>query len=260
MRNKLLPIIAVLILLTQAAVFGDVVLPDPTNNFFVNDYAGVLDEDVKNNIMVVNQNYQKTSEKPQIVVAVVKNMQGLDENAYAVKLFEKWGIGNKEYDNGVLVLLSMEERRIKIEVGYGLEGAITDAEAGRILDDSLEYLSGGDYSKGINNIFFLLARRVNEEYGYDENVIFSSANVPAQRAAASGIGNLVDKLIPIIILLILFGWIGRGPGGRRRGIYFIPPIGFGGGGFGGFGGGGFGGGGFGGGGGRSGGGGAGRGF
>lgn len=258
-------LVAVLILSGVFAYGQELKLPEPTREFYVNDFADLINEEAENNIIQINLNYENTTEKPQIVVTTVKNLQGLDENKYAVELFEKWQIGNKEYDNGILVLLSLEERRIKIEVGYGLEGAITDSEAGRILDDSLDYLSEGDYSSGLENIFYQLAEAVNEEYGFDNGEIFNNVDVDIQPVKSSNdAGSLGTLILLIIVIIIINGFGGGGRGrGRRRGI-FIPPIihgpgGFGGGGFGGSGGGGFGGGSFGGGG-SSGGGGAGRGF
>jgi uncharacterized protein len=257
MKKKLFVImIAFLLLFTQVYTYGQVVLPDPTTIFYVNDYADIINEDVENNITRINQNYEKTVEKPQIVVATVDSMQGLDENSYATELFDQWDIGDEEYDNGLLVLISLEERRVKIEVGYGLEGAITDADSGRILDSSLEYLSAGNYSDGILNIVVNLASMVNEEYNYDSGDIFGDIDVPAQ-ATDSETGNTLSRILPLIVLFLIFSRFGGGPGGRRRG--FFVPLGMNR--FGGFGGGGgFSGGGSFGGGGSSGGGGAGRGF
>ena len=277
-RNLLSLLLAVLIIITGVSAYGqDIKLPEPSREFYVNDFVGLISEDAKSNIVRVNLNYENTEEKPQIVIAVVPDMQGLDENKYAVELFEKWGIGNKKYDNGVLVLLAMEERRIKIEVGYGLEGAITDSVSGRILDDSMDYLSSGDYSAGLENIFYQLANRVNEEYGYNSDEIFGNMSFPnntGEHRGGSSDGGAIAQLIIIIIIIVIINISGGGRGRRRRRGIFIPPIttrntgfgggfgsGFGGGSFGGGGrsGGGFGGGSFGGGG-RSGGGGAGRGF
>lgn len=276
MKRRIPILIIVFSLISVCFSYAAVAFPSPTREFYVNDFAEVIDSGAEVNMLKVNRNYEKTKEKPQIVVVTVNNLQGMDENSYAVKLFESWKIGNKDYDNGVLVLLAIEERKIKIEVGYGLEGAITDSESGRILDASIEYLSDGDYSAGLENIFFLLADRVNEEYGYDENEIFMDANVPeAYYESESTISfSTVVKIILIIILLIIFsgGSGGRRGRRRRRSGFYIPPTVFkGGGSFGGgpFGGGGFGGGNSGGGfsgggsfggGGRSGGGGSSRGF
>lgn len=260
MKKLFLPHLLCFILVTAITTGSHafaVTYPNPTTEFYVNDYANLINVDVENNILNVNKRYENTSEKPQIVVVTVPDMQGIDEYDYSVGLFENWKIGNDEYDNGVLILLALEERRIKIEVGYGLEGVITDAEAGRILDAATDYLSNGDYSSGINNIFINVASRVNEEYNYNNDEIFSSINTDVKQNAPANIASY-GRLIMLILLLII---IGGGRGGRRRRGFFIWPF-LGGGGFGGgsgYGGGGFGGGGFGGGG-SSGGGGAGRGF
>ncbi|MEL7646458.1 MAG: TPM domain-containing protein [Sedimentibacter sp.] len=257
MKKRLLPMILCLTLaITGVFAYGEVKLPEPTNQFYVNDFADLMDDEAEANIVRVNQNYENTKEKPQIIVVTVLDMQGLDEYAYAVELFEKWKIGNKDYDNGILVLLALEERRVKIEVGYGLEGAITDSEAGRILDDNMSYLSKGDYSAGLESIFYSLALKVNEEYGYDNDEVFGGVDVNVQNGTSVDAGAIFKVIMLIILLIIISG--GRGGRRRRRNPFiFIPPAGrfdrFGGGpptgGFGGFGGGG-----------SSGGGGAGRGF
>lgn len=256
MRKKIALIFILLMTFSCLTVYGEVKLSEPKSTFYSNDFADIIDEDVENNIIKVNSNYEETEEKPQIVLVTVPNMQGLDENTYAVKLFEDWKIGSKENDNGILILLALEERRIKIEVGYGLEGAVTDAEAGRILDSYKEYLSSGNYSQGIENIFLQLAHLVNEEYNYEEDEIFNGVNAQTENTSyiSSKIGMII-RIVLIIIVLIIFGGSGGGPGRRR---FFLPSI-FRIGRSGGFGGGGFGGGSFGGGG-SSGGGGAGRGF
>ncbi|MEW9124456.1 MAG: TPM domain-containing protein [Thermotaleaceae bacterium] len=255
-------------ILSGLYVFADVVFPEPTGEFYVADFAGVLSNEGKDTIIGVNRNYEATQEKPQIVVATVQNLQGLEINEYAVKLFEKWTIGNRTHDNGVLLLLALEERRIWIEVGYGLEGAIPDGRAGAILDAVLPFLSQGDYSQGLLQAFTLLAKETNEEYGYNDEEILGSYTIgqPPPRNT-----NYTSREIPSVVralgiffvlfllwldhrflkgffigmLLRMFLYGGRGGRGGRGG--------------GGFGGGGFGGGSSGGGG-RSGGGGAGRGF
>jgi len=268
-KKSILPLLLVITIIISGSVAyaqSDEIFPEPTDTFYVNDFADLIEDEVENNILKVNLNYENTLEKPQIVVVTVPDMQGLDEYTYPVKLFKKWGIGNDEYDNGILLFLSLDERKIKIEVGYGLEGTITDAEAGRILDSSLDYLSEGDYSVGLENIFFQLANRVNEEYGYDGDVIFSDVNVNVKEENNSAdFGSMIKLIMLVVVLIIINGGFGGGSGRRRRNNFFIAPginrFGNYGGGThtGGFGGGGFGGGSFGGGGG-SGGGGAGRGF
>ncbi|AOT71296.1 TPM domain-containing protein [Geosporobacter ferrireducens] len=260
--------LAILISFSGISSFADVVYPEPTREFYVADFAGVLSQETRNAVLNANLNYEKTKEKPQIVVATVPNLQGLDINQYAVELFEKWKIGNKDYDNGVLLLLALEERRVWIEVGYGLEGAIPDGKAGEILDAAVPALSQGSYSDGLLRAFYLLSQETNREYGYENAAILGnyrpeeinqrpiSQTIPESRGIPS-----IFRILGILFILFLLWLDYRFLGGFIMGMFFRMFLygGRGGRGGGGFGGGGFGGGSSGGGG-RSGGGGAGRGF
>lgn len=262
-KNRSLVIFSIIfILLSTSLVFADVVLPEPTTEFYVADFEGVLSQEAKSVIRGVNLNYEKTEEAPQIVVAVVNNMQGMDVVTYGVELLEKWEIGNEGYDNGVLLLLSMEEREVRIEVGYGLEGAIPDGRAGEILDSVVPDLSDGNYSDGLLRAFYQIAQEINEEYGYDDEAIlsnFKNYNYAPRTNSANEKGGLstIGKIIIALIVMILLWFDNRFLGGAiLRTILWMTFFGRGGG----RGGGGFGGGGSFGGGGRSGGGGANRGF
>jgi uncharacterized protein len=265
--------LSVLVMLLVPYTVEAAKFPQPTQDFYVADYANILDGKTKEMIMSVNYAYQKESEKPQIVVATVDSFDGLSKEEYANQLFNKWKIGNKSSDNGILILLSTGEREIKIEVGYGLEGAVTDGTAGEILDHNLSYLKKDDYSAGLSNIFSEVALKVNQEYDYKDETIFKNYTDEMNTAKSSMDANNSGQLSPGMIALIVIGVItfiiigginGRGRGGGPRGPYNSgrgggPFIGGGGsfgggsrgsgGGFGGFGGGG-----------SSGGGGAGRGF
>ncbi len=85
-----------------------------------------------------------------MAVLTVENLQGLDRETYAVEIFEEWGIGKKDKDNGLLILVALEEREYRIEVGYGLEPIITDAMAGRIgRDKMVPYFKEDNYGQGI---------------------------------------------------------------------------------------------------------------
>ncbi len=149
-------------------------LPEPTRVFYVADFANVMSSTDKDYITAINLNYEKTDEKPQIVVVTTVDIGSRVLEEYSVELFEKWGIGNSRYDNGVLIILSLDpnDRSIRMEIGYGLEGRINDALAGRILDNSMEDLNNGEYSEGLVKVFRLAAQYVNDEYGYDDTQIF----------------------------------------------------------------------------------------
>lgn len=252
----------VFVLLSSIFVFAETDLPKPTAEFYVADYAGVLSQDAKSIILGTNLNYEKTTEAPQVVVATVQNMQDMDVVSYTVELFEKWKIGNAKYDNGVLLLLSVEERKIRIEVGYGLEGVINDSKAGDIIDSILPLLSEGDYSEGLLNAFYQIVQEVNLEYGYDDSAImdkFEGYNYsPRTNTSTRAPLFTVRRLILAFFVILLIWFDSRFLGGFIfRTIAWMLFFGRGGGRGGG---GGFGGGGSFGGGGRSGGGGADRGF
>ena len=104
----------------------------PTSDFYVNDYAKLLNESTKDYIISTNKSlYNQTGS--QIVVVTVPSLDGDSLEEYATELFRNFGIGDKSKNNGVLLLLALQERQFRIEVGYGLEGVLTDGKTGRIL-------------------------------------------------------------------------------------------------------------------------------
>lgn len=203
-------------------------LPEASTGFYIYDEADIIDSEVETFILNVNQNYENTDEQPQIVVAAVESLNGLSVEEYATELFTKWGIGQEETDNGVLLLISENDREIRIEVGYGLEGAITDASAGRMIDSQMDALGSDDYSTAVDGIFTNIAQSVNDEYGYDQEDILGFVPEPPESSSDSE-----NNYWIILVLLIMIGgrFIGGNRGGRGRGG------GFGGGYYGGFGGG-----------------------
>lgn len=130
--TKFIFILFSIFMLSVAAFGSEAKFPSPTG--FVNDYAGILNADQKQVLDQITRALKQTN-GAELAIAIVDSVEPLDPKLYAVKLFEKWKIGEKGKDNGVLVLLAMKERRIEIEVGYGLEGVLPDALAGQILDD-----------------------------------------------------------------------------------------------------------------------------
>lgn len=167
-KSKLLKLI--LICLTLVGVMGtfsyaaDIKLPEPTGEFYVLDQENLLSESTKAHIININKElYQKT--KAQIVVAVVSSLEDRPKEDYGLELFRKWGIGGKKENNGLLFLVAPNERETTIQVGYGLEGAITDGTAGEILDSYVvPYFADGDYDAGVLNGFNAIIQRVTAEY------------------------------------------------------------------------------------------------
>jgi len=220
----------------------------------VNDFAGVISPQYERAMKsLALEVLQKTGTS--IVVATFNNI-GIDDPAdFANRLYEAWGIGKKGEDKGVLVLLTVKERRVRIETGYGVEGILPDGLVGEILDGYVvPYLKQGDYGKGMSNAVMAISAIVakNAKISLTGK---SSAYQPIKHKPKRG-SNLFTLILLVIIMTMLLG--------TRQGRAMLPFLllvlfmGGGGRGVGGFGsfGGGFGG--FGGG--MSGGGGAGRGF
>lgn len=150
------------ILLLSTNVFAIV---EPTSNFYVNDYADLLNSETENYIMNVNQNLNSKT-KAQVVVVTVNNLEGDSLEEYATELFRSFGIGDKTLNNGVLMLIALEERQSRIEVGYGLEGILNDAKTGRIQDNyMIPYLRENNWDEGIKNGFSAIVNEIEKEYG-----------------------------------------------------------------------------------------------
>lgn len=243
-------------------------LPEPNTEFYVFDEENELSSNTKSHIIDINKElYEKT--KAQIVVATIdgkrlEDKKGQDivtEDQFALELLRKWGVGGKKENNGILFLIVPDKKRVTIQVGYGLEGAITDGRAGEILDDyALPYFRENNYDEGVRNSFDALVERVTNEYdvkieGIQPEKISIDTDSNTQSSPFSFLGFIALLAVDFIffrgfftlsIIRMFFGGGGRGGGG-----------GFG---SGGFGGGSFGGGGSSGGGGSAGGGGASRGW
>lgn len=116
---------------------------------FVNDFAQVLSPSVITTLEQELNDFERTTSN-EIVVVTVRDMSGDYVEHYAVKLFEEWGIGKKDVDNGALLLVALEERKLRIEVGYGLEGALPDSVAQSIVDHEITpHLQQGDYDGAV---------------------------------------------------------------------------------------------------------------
>ncbi len=246
---------AILVFLCQgvAAQVEKAIPNPPSPPRLVNDFTNTLTElqiQALENKLV---RYDDTTSN-QVVVAIVDNLGGYSDYEYATALGRKWGVGNQEFNNGVVLLVAVGERKVFIAPGYGLEGALPDLLCKQIIEyEILPNFRGNDYFAGIDRGTTAIAKAAAGEYTPPKGY--------ANRGDKGG-GVPVLLIIIIVIVLVVFLSGGRGGGGTmsRRGYSdtSVPPImwfpgggggsrgggfGGGGGGFGGFGGGGFGGGG-----------------
>jgi len=222
------------LLLTSPALALDV----PRATGFVNDRAQLLAPETRSKLEQFLRQFEQ-SDSTQISVLTISSLQGESLEEYSLRVAEKWGLGQKGKDNGALLLVAKAERKVRIEVGYGLEGRLTDLLAGRIIDhDVVPHFRMGDFDGGIISGVSGMVKAVRGEY--------KASGQTRHKKKRSPWGFLLMMLFFGPGMLLLGG--GRGLRGRRRGGFWIGGLGGGGfggggGGFGGFGGGGFGGGG-----------------
>ncbi len=245
-------IIALLVgLATTLAAFQ---IPQPTN--WVNDFASVLSPQTESRI---NQQALEFKQKTEVefAIATFSTIEDWDENTAATKVYETWKIGSKR-DEGVLILLAVKERRIKIETGYGAEPYVTDAFSGDVYRDMKGLLPKGSerWDDAMSLAADLILGRIAKEKGVTLSGVPEYSEAIHQPRSIAGVITLIvifvvlmivtkGKILEVLLWAIILN--GRGGGGGFGG----GSRGGGSGGFGGFGG--FGGG-------RSGGGGAGGGF
>lgn len=120
-------------------------------NGYVNDFADVLTSDQEAQLTVELQQYKERTTN-EIGIATVQTTGDESIEQYAVQLFQEWGIGKKEKDNGVLLLLAIQDRKLRIEVGYGLEGILTDAKSAKIISGATPLLKRQDYGGAVQQM------------------------------------------------------------------------------------------------------------
>jgi uncharacterized protein len=206
----------------------------------VNDFARVIPPEYKNRMESLSREVlEKTGTA--IVVVTVENIGDNELSDYVNRLYKAWGIGKKGEDRGVLIFLTLKERKFRIETGYGVEGILPDGLVGEIRDRyAIPYFKKGDFGQGLSNTVTALA-----------SVVAKAANVsitggaPVEQQGEKKVGQRGSVLPLIILVVILVSLLGT-----RQGRDLLPWLllmvftgrgGGGGGGFGSFGGGGFGG-------------------
>jgi uncharacterized protein len=242
--------------LIHCTAHADRPIPKPQGP--INDFAEVIPPSHEQKMTAITTElYQKTGTA--VVVVTMPDIGGAEYNEYANRLYSEWGIGKKGEDKGVLIFVTVKERKMRIETGYGVEGILPDGLVGEIRDRyMIPYLKQDNYGEGILNGTLAVAQVISKEADIE---LTGQVAARAPKKGRSGFG-----FLPIVLIILFLMFASRRRGGSW--LFFLPLLlgggrgrggGFGSGGFGGsFGGfsGGFGG--FGGG--MSGGGGAGGGF
>jgi uncharacterized protein len=150
--NVNIPSTPISVVQTQEAYY-----PEPTN--YAVDTAGVL---TTGELEILNQMLKDAdTDKHQFAVVIIKSTAPLSIEEYGIKIAEKWKVGYKGLDNGLIVIVATEDRKVRLEVGKGLEGDINDAKAGRLIDEQMiPSLKEGKWFDAISNVLEVTANQV----------------------------------------------------------------------------------------------------
>lgn len=209
---KTIFIIALLLLLPQLAFALEV----PQLRGRVNDYANMLSPGAAERLEQVLADFEK-SDSTQIVVLTINSLEGESPEGYSIKVAEAWQIGQAKLDNGAILLIAKQERKIRIEVGMGLEGVLTDLVSGRIIrGDMSPHFKKNDYDTGITAGVSSIMQVVRGEYQAEPRDL---------KQGKKSANPAVTLLVFLLVAVVFLGSISKFLGGAA-GAAGLPLIGF----------------------------------
>jgi uncharacterized protein len=177
---------------------------------YVSDFAAVLSKGTISDTEAKLHSLEQST-GVQVAVVTVPSLGGDTVENYAMKLFAEWGIGNKEKDTGLLILVAPNERKTRIEVGYGLEGTITDLQASNIINKAMiPVFKQGDYDTGVTGAVDAVISIVNNS----PDAAQYSEPAPASASSKMSFGTIIFLIVIILnVLTRIFGatkswWLG----------------------------------------------------
>ena len=222
----------------EQAEFEETILPEHTELFFVEDYSGVLN-DLTETVIYDNAEALEAATKAQVCVVTVPNTQADSLEDFSRKLANAWGIGDAKLDNGILLLFvtDPDDPHVRLEVGKGLEGAIPDGKAGRLLDDyAVPARDAGEWNRAAGDTFVNVVAEIYDEYGLEYPEILRTYDWESEEEAenySAGILDITDPVLPemkvtkntapfiervaeafieglaiIVVLVVFFGFVG----------------------------------------------------
>ncbi len=235
--KQLLPLIAAAVCLVLITVMAQQA-QFPAYVGHVNDFANVIDAQTEQKLETILTNFEKLT-GTQIAAVTVQSLNDRPVEDYANELYRAWGIGAKSgesKDKGALLLIALDDRKTRLEVGYGLEGDLPDGLAGEIIRRMRPFLQQGQYSQGMNvgvrTLVDTLAQKWNVSLEGIEDRSYAYGG-PQQPQGISG-GTILWFLLFMLIFFIVMAAIARsnkkkgggGPGSGSRGsdLWWTYPI------------------------------------
>jgi uncharacterized protein len=208
--------LAVLLCMAALLPCAAAALEAPVLKGRVNDTGGMLSPETERRIEALLKELEE-KDSTQVAVLTVPSLGGDSLEDFSIRVAERWKIGRKGFDNGVILLIARDDRKVRIEVGYGLEGRLTDLTAGRIIRDRIvPEFRAGRFDQGVLNGVAAIAEVVRGE--------FQAPAQPPSGPAASGIDDLVPFAVFFIFVVAMLGRASR-PLGTAAGGFFMPFLG-----------------------------------
>ncbi len=204
----------IFLFLLQGIAFAQDIPAKPNPARLVNDFVGGLLNQSQIDQLERKLRAYQDSTSTQVAIVIVKSVQPYEIGEYAVKLGREWGIGQKDKNNGILLLWAPGDRKIYIATGYGAEGGLTDARSKRIIEQTIKpYFKQVQYYEGLNA-------------ATDDIIKYQSGEFKAEPSTGDEGDGLIGILIFLAIIFIVLYFIGKSRGGkgghRGGGGMFIP--------------------------------------
>jgi uncharacterized protein len=211
MIARTLRVAAAITLILAAWPRPSVALDVPALRARVNDYAGVLSPGVARQLERQLQDFEK-SDSTQIVVLTVASLEGAEIEEFSMRVAERWKIGQKGLDNGAILLISRADRKLRIEVGYGLEGRLTDLKTGRIIREVIiPEFRAGRFDQGVVNGVQAMIDGVRGEFQ-------AAPRKQPDDLAGRNLADAVPFLVLFMFLVFSLGRVSRSLGTAAGGV------------------------------------------
>lgn len=199
--------LTILALLLGFRLFAAEVMP-PAPELYFNDYAGVTTGNTASQLNQTLENFEKESSN-QFIVAVFPKMQSDSSiEDYTVRVARAWKVGQKDVNNGVVLFVFVQDRKMYIQVGYGLEGKLPDATCKRIIEDEIKpYFKSGNFNAGLTAGVQSIIEAARGEYKGTGRTV---AEGRGPRGTADPSSAIVFIAVILVVLILVFAVLGRG--------------------------------------------------
>lgn len=227
MKTKRIISFIAALLLCAAMRTSAYALVSPSDEFYVTDSANVLSNETEQMIINYNGALEQQCSGAQIVVVTVDYLGGMYCDEYAYQLFNDWGVGSSEYNNGMLLLLAVQENKAWLAYGLGLNSLISSSDVDDMLDEYFwDDFDSGDYDEAVTALFKALLNWYDEHYdsstasaGQVQSGTYSQPQdkddgyYSSYGRSSSSLGGIIRVIVILLILSAIFGGGGRGRGG-----------------------------------------------